>query len=106
PSPEPKSEPTDPRSTQPPASRIKRTSLLLFLAFIFWLAYSVCTNVLNTKRKANVVHASRYSKDYKFRPAASPVITEALKDGRVRLRGALPEPTARPASPVVKKKRR
>lgn len=30
----------------------------------------------------------RYSKDYKFRPAASPVVTERLKDGRIRLRGA------------------
>ena len=30
----------------------------------------------------------RYSKEYKFRPAASPIITERLKDGRVRLRGA------------------
>lgn len=30
----------------------------------------------------------RYSKDYKYRPAASPVITERLKDGVVRLRGA------------------
>jgi hypothetical protein len=30
----------------------------------------------------------RYSKEHKFRPAASPIITERLKDGRVRLRGA------------------
>lgn len=34
--------------------------------------------------------ACRYSKEYKFRPAASPIITERLKDGRTRLRGAQP----------------
>lgn len=32
----------------------------------------------------------RYSKQHKFRPAASPVITERLKDGRVRVRGEAP----------------
>lgn len=32
----------------------------------------------------------RYSDEFKFRPAASPVITETLKDGRIRLRGASP----------------
>jgi hypothetical protein len=30
----------------------------------------------------------RYSDEHKYRPAASPVITETLKDGRIRLRGA------------------
>lgn len=29
-----------------------------------------------------------YSDEYKYRPAASPVITEYLKDGRIRIRGA------------------
>jgi hypothetical protein len=29
-----------------------------------------------------------YSEEYKYRPAASPVITETLKDGRLRIRGA------------------
>jgi len=33
-----------------------------------------------------VVH--RYSDEFRYRPAASPVITEYLKDGRIRLRGA------------------
>lgn len=32
----------------------------------------------------------RYSKEFKYRPAASPVITERLRDGRIRLRGAHP----------------
>lgn len=36
---------------------------------------------------------SRYSKEHKFRPAASPVITETMKDGRTRLRGSYPTPT-------------
>jgi len=31
-----------------------------------------------------------YSEEHKYRPAASPVITEYLKDGRIRLRGASP----------------
>jgi hypothetical protein len=32
----------------------------------------------------------RYSKQYKFRPAASPVIYEKLKGGQTRVRGAAP----------------
>lgn len=130
PSPEPQSEsesepePTDARQSQPPVSRLKRTYLFIFCAILSWLAYS---NVLDTNRKPKVIHASRsvmffeslrryliqpcskrYSKDYKFRPAASPVITETLKDGRMRLRGALPEPTQQPAklAAVTKKKKR
>jgi len=62
PSPEPESdESTDPRFSQPPPpSRIKRTSLLIFLAFLFWLAYSMLTTVLNAKKKAKIVYASRW----------------------------------------------
>ncbi|KAG6838073.1 hypothetical protein C0991_002013 [Blastosporella zonata] len=56
--------------------------------------------------EAKVVYANRYSKEHRFRPAASPVITETLKDGRMRVRGAqptaTPEPT--PKSPKPKKK--
>lgn len=127
PSPEPQSEsesesePTDAKFTQPPVSRFKRTSLLLICAILCLLAYS---NVLHTKRNPKIIHASRpvmfwvlskladknlsnrYSKDYKFRPAASPVVTETLRDGRVRLRGALPEPALPTAPPVTKKKKR
>ncbi|KIM64743.1 hypothetical protein SCLCIDRAFT_114473 [Scleroderma citrinum Foug A] len=32
----------------------------------------------------------RYSKEFKYRLAVSPIITERLKDGGVRLRGAYP----------------
>lgn len=51
-----------------------------------------------------ILIVSRYSKDFKFRPAASPVITESLKDGRVRLRGATP--TGSPVDkPTTEKKK-
>jgi hypothetical protein len=62
PSPEPQSEsesesdPPETKVTQPPVSRFKRTFFLIFFAILFWLAYS---NVLYTKRKPNVIHASR-----------------------------------------------
>ncbi|EGO03183.1 hypothetical protein SERLA73DRAFT_129437 [Serpula lacrymans var. lacrymans S7.3] len=65
----------------------KRVALLLFVLFLFWLSWSIKPSS-NTQPK--VVHASRYSKEHKYRPAASPIITERLKDGRVRLRGAHP----------------
>ena len=47
---------------------------------------------------------SRYSKEHKFRPAASPIVTHTLKDGRIRIHGAGPtaSPTAAP-TPKVKK---
>ncbi|KAJ7209069.1 hypothetical protein B0H12DRAFT_425322 [Mycena haematopus] len=45
--------------------------------------------------RAQIVHANRYSKEFKYRPAASPIITETLKDGRVRVRGAAPTTSAR-----------
>ena len=51
----------------------------------------------------------RYSKEHKFRPAASPIITETLKDGRTRIRGAQPvyvateTPTPRPTAKAGKR---
>ena len=62
PSPEPQSESEsesehpDTKFTQPPVSRFKRSFLLIFFAILCWLAYS---NVLQTKRKPKVIHASR-----------------------------------------------
>ena len=47
----------------------------------------------------------RYSKEHKFRPAASPVITETLKDGRTRIRGGAPTATPEP-KPIHKKKKK
>jgi hypothetical protein len=59
--------------------------------------FSLCSDPLipilfswNAGLKLMFAITFRYSKEFKFRPAASPVITERLKDGRVRLRGAQP----------------
>ena len=46
----------------------------------------------------------RYSKEHKYRPAASPIITETLKDGRLRVRGAGPTTSATPTPTPVKPK--
>jgi len=60
--------------------------------------------LLSQKRSPKVTYASRYSKDHKFRPAASPVITRTLKDGRIRIHGAGPTATPAPVStPTVKR---
>ncbi|KAJ7638153.1 hypothetical protein B0H17DRAFT_849966, partial [Mycena rosella] len=64
----------------------KRAALLLTIAFLFWLTFQI----KGAKRTPKVVHATRYSKEFKYRPAASPVLTETLKDGRLRVRGAGP----------------
>lgn len=87
-----------PSESRPPAW--KRALLIALLAVLFWLALH-----LRPQRQPKVIYASRcvyprtpkttlmlsrYSKEFKYRPAASPVITERLKDGTIRLRGALP----------------
>ena len=64
PSPEPQSEsesdsesePTDAKFTQPPVSPFKRTSFLILLAILSWLAYS---NVFHAKKNPKIIHASR-----------------------------------------------
>ncbi|KAK7678585.1 hypothetical protein QCA50_018457 [Cerrena zonata] len=78
----------DPRFNPPTPSVWKRISLIIIVLVLFWVAYSI--KLQKPEPKAPVVHANRYSKDYKFRPAASPIITERLKDGRTRVRGAQP----------------
>ncbi|KAF8960458.1 hypothetical protein BDZ97DRAFT_1310433 [Flammula alnicola] len=90
----PSPERTTPRFTQPTPSPLKRAALLIFLGLLLWIGFQMRFGLLEATRKPKIVHASRYSKEHKFRPAASPVITETLKDGRIRLRGALPAPTA------------
>ncbi|KAI0788247.1 hypothetical protein C8Q74DRAFT_1256895 [Fomes fomentarius] len=81
----------DPRFNPPTPSPWKRLALIVFLFILLWAGLKLRLNALDYgAEEAKVVHATRYSKDYKFRPAASPVITEQLKDGRVRLRGAQP----------------
>ncbi|KAJ6623644.1 hypothetical protein B0H10DRAFT_2008995 [Mycena sp. CBHHK59/15] len=93
----------DPRFEQPTPSPWKRAGLLLFLLFLFWLAFQL----KNTAGPPKVIHASRYSREHKYRPAASPIITETLKDGRLRIRGAAPTtsvtPTPTPTLALKKK---
>ncbi|KAL9710046.1 hypothetical protein Ac2012v2_007108 [Leucoagaricus gongylophorus] len=91
----------------PPPSPWKRAALIILICFLFYLGFSMRSALLRDK-KHDVIYASRYSKEHKFRPAASPVITETLKDGRTRLRGSYPTPTttATPLSTAGSKKRR
>ncbi|KAI0323760.1 hypothetical protein GY45DRAFT_1376082 [Cubamyces sp. BRFM 1775] len=79
----------DPRFNPPTPSVWKRVALILFMIALLWLGLKLRV-ATSQSQQPKVVHASRYSKEYKFRPAASPVITERLKDGRVRVRGAAP----------------
>ncbi|KAG1733117.1 hypothetical protein EDB19DRAFT_1639837, partial [Suillus lakei] len=69
---------------RPVPSLWKRIALLLVTVFLFWAAFQLQPQ----RSQPKIIHAERYSKDFKYRPAASPVITERLKDGVVRLRGA------------------
>ncbi|KAJ7239166.1 hypothetical protein B0H12DRAFT_1136314 [Mycena haematopus] len=77
----------------------KRGALLLSIVLCFWLAYQLQHRTGTPK----IVYANRYSKEFKYRPAASPIITETLKDGRVRLRGAAPTTSATPMPTPTKK---
>lgn len=57
--------------------------------------------LLPVMTQSDTSYPSRYSNEYKYRPAASPIITETLIDGRTKLRGALPTPEP---TPVVSKR--
>ncbi|KAF8481460.1 hypothetical protein JB92DRAFT_2800349 [Gautieria morchelliformis] len=74
----------DARFNPPPPSTWKRVALVVLVVFLFWLAFRMRLQ----QRKPQIIHADRYSREHKYRPAASPIITETLKDGRIRLRGA------------------
>lgn len=78
----------------------KRLRNILLLIAVLWLVMIVVRSSGN--RRSKVVYANRYSEEFKYRPAASPIITETLKDGRTRIRGA--EPTARSAPQVQDEK--
>ncbi|KAG5351639.1 hypothetical protein E4T56_gene7917 [Termitomyces sp. T112] len=94
----------DPRFNPSTPSSFKRAALILFAIILFWIAFNLRSEFSKNNREANVVYASRYSKEHKFRPAASPVVTETLKDGRVRIRGAAPTATpAQTPTPIPKK---
>lgn len=111
--------------TEERPSRWRRLLVIIGMLVVFWLISSIRSA---QKAPPKIVHASRYvqflgyldannlshslsftrySKEYRFRPAASPIITEQLKDGRTRIRGAEPtfraderaaSPTARPTA--------
>ncbi|KAG8935352.1 hypothetical protein FRC03_004558 [Tulasnella sp. 419] len=77
--------------------RTKRFVLLtVFIVLWLYIAYKLIVSdgakAFRKQKKPKVIHADRYSKKYKFRPAASPVITETMKDGTIRLRGAFRDP--------------
>jgi len=77
----------DPRFNPPTPSVWKRVALVVVVFVLFWLAFSMRAPL---QREQRVVHAQRYSNEFKYRPAASPIVTEKLKDGRQRIRGAQP----------------
>ncbi|KAF4581384.1 hypothetical protein EYR40_002973 [Pleurotus pulmonarius] len=81
------------RPSPPPPSPLKRTIFFVFTGFLFWFLVAKLFG-LGQQKEPEIVYAQRYSKEYKFRPAASPIITETLKDGRIRLRGTYPTPTS------------
>jgi len=92
------------RFNQTTPSPYKRAALIIFTILLFWLALSLRASLLAYKRSPKVIYASRYSKEHKFRPAASPIITHTLKDGRIKIHGARPTPTVTAtATPNVKK---
>jgi hypothetical protein len=94
----------DPRFARTPPSAWARAALLLFVAALFWTAArmrmqaprapaveyaSRCVRTLcPSEREADT--RRRYSKEHQFRPAASPIITKTLADGRLRIHGAGP----------------
>ncbi|TFK63295.1 hypothetical protein BDN72DRAFT_776026 [Pluteus cervinus] len=89
----------------PPAQQrrltLRKILLLIGVAGMLW---SFALTLKHREKKPEIIYASRYSKEHKFRPAASPIITETLKDGRIRIRGSGPTPTATPKPVPTKKK--
>ncbi|AFR96925.1 hypothetical protein J008_04835 [Cryptococcus neoformans] len=71
---------------RPPPAWWKRVLLILAIIAMGWL--SIYLGRRGMSKKPQVIYASRYSEEFKYRPAASPVITETLSDGRIRIRGA------------------
>ncbi|KAF8604321.1 hypothetical protein BDV93DRAFT_440667 [Ceratobasidium sp. AG-I] len=67
-------------------SAFRRVLLIPVLVFLFYLSFKYY--VWATKPvQPEIIYADRYSEKHRFRPAASPIITEKLKDGRIRIRG-------------------
>ncbi|KAG9218376.1 hypothetical protein PLEOSDRAFT_1090887 [Pleurotus ostreatus PC15] len=82
----------DPRFYQETPSATKRVLLLAFVALLFWLAFSMRRSMMIAAfgAEAEAGKSDRYSDEYMFRPAASPIIAETMKDGSVHFKGALP----------------
>ncbi|KAI0319163.1 hypothetical protein OF83DRAFT_1170433 [Amylostereum chailletii] len=84
----------DPRFNPPPPATWKRVALLIFIVVLFFLSFSLrASRHPKPKQAPEVVYADRYSEEHQYRPAASPIYSETLKDGRILVHGA--QPTAR-----------
>jgi len=118
--------PQRPRQRREPAGSPWCKAMLYTVLIVFgmyiWLSWTDPDQVAMRQRAwdaamerirgKQVVYASRYSKDFRYRPAASPIITEALPDGRKRLRGArpgddipVPKPTSTSSKEATKNKK-
>ncbi|KIM21125.1 hypothetical protein M408DRAFT_333638 [Serendipita vermifera MAFF 305830] len=97
-------------------------TVLIVLGSYLWLSWTDPDQVEMRKqaweaamekiRGKQVVYANRYSKEHRFRPAASPIITEVLPDGRKKIKGArhgddipIPKPTGTAAAKKQRKRR-
>ncbi|WOO82028.1 uncharacterized protein LOC62_04G005531 [Vanrija pseudolonga] len=85
----PLSEATIAQFNAPEPAWWKRAALIVAIIVMSWLAIKL-GGMGGEKKKPDVIYATRYSDEFKYRPAASPIITEHLKDGRIRIRGATP----------------
>ncbi|WWD03567.1 hypothetical protein V865_001621 [Kwoniella europaea PYCC6329] len=72
---------------RPPPSWWKRFMLIAVLILMAWFSVWLGRKGMQ-EQKPTVIYASRYSEEHKYRPAASPVITEYLPGNRIRIRGA------------------
>ncbi|WVR00196.1 hypothetical protein IAU59_007338 [Kwoniella sp. CBS 9459] len=75
---------------RPPPSWWKRVLLVIALLAMGWISIKLGSLGWGARKddKPTIIYASRYSDEHKYRPAASPVITEYLPGNRIRLRGA------------------
>ncbi|OCF44606.1 hypothetical protein I317_01493 [Kwoniella heveanensis CBS 569] len=77
---------------RPAPSWWKRVLLVIALFAMGWISIKLGSQGWGSGTKdgdkPTIIYASRYSDEHKYRPAASPVITEYLPGNRIRLRGA------------------
>ncbi|KAI0090174.1 hypothetical protein BDY19DRAFT_905224 [Irpex rosettiformis] len=70
----------DPRFNPPTPSIWTRLALVVLVIILFWFGVNMRKEMA---RPPPEVQALRYSNEFQYRPAASPVITETLADGQV-----------------------